>query len=253
MPNQSPDQSVRQYIVSEQAVRRAFILGGIGMVAVIVTLLVMITSRPQGQLIALDDSQHQALLSEAAARLNGFELLDDGRARLDIAHAMQLVVERGVSLEMRAAGSISAPTGDAAASTVADVVDIDGAAIYARQCAACHQATGAGVPGAFPPLAGHIGELYAADTDYPIKVLLYGLMGPITVGGNAYNGLMPAAPQLSDAEIAALLNYTLTAWGDSDALAEEFTPYAADDVTALRGLGLTMADVLDARVTLALD
>ena len=244
------NQTTRQYIVSEQAVRRGFVLGGIGMVAVILALLVLITSRPQGQLQALDDSQHQALLAAAEARLSGFELLDDGSARIDIDHAMQLVVERGVGLPLGASATTAPATVDDMAAIAADV---DGAPIYTAQCAACHQATGAGIPGAFPPLANHVGDLYAADRDYLPLVLVGGLMGPIEVAGMSYNGLMPAFPQLGDAEIAALLNHVLTAWGDADELGDAFSPYTAEDVAEQRARGLSMNDVHALRLELALD
>lgn len=242
-----PDQRTRQYIVSEDAIRRGFVLGGIGMVAVILALLILITSRPQGRLQALDDSQHQALLAEAQAQLAGFELLDDGSARIDIEHAMRLVVERGVDL------SFVAPTAAVPDAPDGMVAEVDGAAVYAAQCMACHQATGAGIPGAFPPLANHVGALYAADRDYLVLVMLYGLQGPITVAGTAYNGLMPAFGQLSDAEIAAVLNHVLTAWGDADELADAFVPYAPEDVTEQRGQVVTAAEVLQFRNALPLD
>jgi len=241
-----PDQPTRQYIVSQDAVRRGFLLGGIGMVAVILALLILITSRPQGQLQALDDGQHQALLAEAEARLTGFELLDDGAARIDIEHAMRLVVERGVELSF-------APPPAVADEPDAMVAEVDGAAVYTAQCAACHQAGGGGIAGAFPPLAGHVGDLYAADPEYLVDVMLYGLQGPITVAGASYNGLMPAFGQLGDPEIAAVLNHVLVAWGDADELGDAFTPYAPDDVEARRGQGLTASDVLQARGELELD
>ena len=253
----SENQSTRQYIVSEQAVRRAFVLGGVGMVAVILALLVLITSRPQGQLRALDDSQHQARLADAEASLSGFELRDDGSARIDIDHAMQLVVERGVDLRLgqSAAAADGASADDASADDDATAVsmDVDGEAIYVAQCAACHQASGAGVPGAFPPLAGHVGDLYAADRDYLPAVLVAGLMGPIDVGGTTYNGMMPAFAQLGDAEIAAVLNHTLVAWGDADELGDEFSAFVGDDVEAQRARGLSMADVHELRLALTLD
>ena len=60
----------------------------------------------------------------------------------------------------------------------------DGAKIYA-QCAGCHQQNGQGIPGAFPPLAGHVAEILAKEggREYLILVLLYGLQGQIEVKG----------------------------------------------------------------------
>jgi cytochrome c oxidase subunit 2 len=131
----------------------------------------------------------------------------------------------------------------------------DGGAIYAASCMACHQAAGQGIPGVFPPLAGHAPELYriAGGREYLIKSVLYGLIGPITVGGRTYNALMPAFPHLSDADIAAVVNYTLTAWGNEALLPADFVPLAPQEVTALRGLGLTPSEVHTLRQGLGLE
>lgn len=243
-----PDQRTRQYIVSESAVRRGFLFGSVGMVVVVLALLILITSQPQGQYQALDDSQHQALLSEAGARLGGFELLDDGAARIDIDHAMQLVVERGVDLDFTPAVAEEPVEVDPVL-----VAEVDGGAVYTTHCMACHQASGAGVPGAFPPIAGHVGTLYAADPAYLVQLVIYGLQGEITVDGTTYVGMMPGLPHLADADIAALLNYTITAWGDADELGDAFVGFESDDVAAERDLAWTPAAVLERRNELELD
>lgn len=91
---------------------------------------------------------------------------------------------------------------------------VDGAAVYAARCAACHQANGAGVPGVFPPLAGSEWVLGSPKT--LAALVLHGLTGPITVKGQSYSGAMPAfGAQLSDAEIAAVLSHVRTQWGAS--------------------------------------
>ena len=242
-----PDQRTRQYIVSESAVRRGFLFGSIGMVVVVLALLILITTQPQGQYQALDDSQHRALLSEAEAKLVGFELLDDGAARIDIDHAMRLVVERGVDL--RFAPAVREEPVEVDPTIVAEV---DGGAVYTTHCMGCHQASGAGVPGAFPPVAGHIGDLYRADPAYLVQVVIYGLQGQITVDGITYNGMMPGLPHLSDGDIAAVLNHSITAWSDADELGDAFVPFESEDVAAERDLGWTMADVLERRNELEL-
>ena len=89
----------------------------------------------------------------------------------------------------------------------------DGAAIFAVRCAACHQATGTGVPGAFPPLAGS-NWVNGRDTTL-IQILLHGIQGTLTVNGASYNGTMPTfGTQLSDAEIAAVLTHVRSHWGN---------------------------------------
>lgn len=119
-----------------------------------------------------------------------------------------------------------------------------GPALYGN-CVACHQPNGQGIAGAFPPLAGHAPELLAVDggREYLIKTLLYGLQGPITVSGQAYNGVMPGFAYLSDEELAALGNYVLHEWDNAASLPPDFVPIAPDEVAALRELGLTATEV----------
>ena len=89
----------------------------------------------------------------------------------------------------------------------------DGAAIFAARCVACHQATGTGVPGAFPPLAGS-NWVNGRDTTL-IQILLHGIQGTLTVNGASYNGTMPTfGTQLRDAEIAAVLTHVRSQWGN---------------------------------------
>ncbi|EYB67924.1 cytochrome c, class I [Deinococcus phoenicis] len=45
-------------------------------------------------------------------------------------------------------------------------------------------------------------------------VVLFGLNGKISAGGQTYNGVMPAFGQLKDADLAAILNYVSTSWGN---------------------------------------
>lgn len=135
----------------------------------------------------------------------------------------------------------------AAAQTSFDWEEL-GASTYAANCVSCHQDTGLGIVGAFPPLAGHIPDLYNAEggREYIINVVLYGLQGEINVDGTAYNGIMNPWAQLSDEEIAATLNHELTSW-DNEALLEDFTPLLPEEVAVLRDQGLAPADVLSLR------
>ena len=249
------DRPTPRPLVSAAQVRGTFFLGGVGAVALILGLLLLSTARPQGRLVTVDDSQYQLQLQAAEAGLAGFELVGDG-ARIDIGHAMQLVVERGVGQPIYAGGvpPMAAVSGGAAVSdgdAVLAQADVDGAALYTQHCMACHQATGAGIPGAFPPVAGHIGELVAADRAYPAKLVLFGMMGAIEVKGTTYAGVMPGlAAALSDADVAGILNHVLTAWDDVALLGDAFEPYTADEVAEWRATALQMTDVHALRLAL---
>ncbi len=115
-------------------------------------------------------------------------------------------------------------------------------------CTSCHQANGEGIAGAFPPLAGHLPSVYNVDggREYIINVLLYGLQGEIQIDGQSYNGVMTAWGQLSNEEIAAVINHELTSWGNESAL-QNFQPLQPDEVEALRGQGLSATDVYEIR------
>jgi mono/diheme cytochrome c family protein len=124
-----------------------------------------------------------------------------------------------------------------------------GRSVYNANCASCHGAEGAGIPGAFPPLAGHAVDLMNPDggSILLIDTLLYGLQGPIEVDGASYNGAMPGWQQLDDAQVAAVINYIVTSWGNVDALDEDTVLVAPADVAAERDKGLSPADVLALR------
>jgi cytochrome c6 len=91
----------------------------------------------------------------------------------------------------------------------------DGKTLFAKNCAACHQASGKGIPGAFPALAGNGFVQGAADN--VATVLLKGRGGMPDFSGS-----------LDDGEIAQVLSYVRTSWGNSAA------PLSEQDVGARR-------------------
>ncbi len=104
---------------------------------------------------------------------------------------------------------------------------VDGAATYASLCAACHQATGQGLPGVFPPLAAS--EWVLGQESTAIAIVLHGVNGDLKVKGQSYNGAMPAfGGQLDDAQLAAVLSHIRSSWGNSGAAVQ------ASTVTAVR-------------------
>ena len=78
-----------------------------------------------------------------------------------------------------------------------------GEKIYASQCVACHQATGKGVPGAFPALDGS--PITMGPKAGHINVLLKGVQGTA----------MQSFAQLNDVELAGLITYARNAWGNA--------------------------------------
>jgi mono/diheme cytochrome c family protein len=104
---------------------------------------------------------------------------------------------------------------------------VNGEEVYKANCASCHQGTGEGMPGMFPPLKGSEYTTQGDGSEH-IKIVLKGLQGPIKVLGQTYNGQMPAFPQLSDEEIAAVVNHERTSWGNTG------SKVTAEQVKALR-------------------
>jgi mono/diheme cytochrome c family protein len=90
---------------------------------------------------------------------------------------------------------------------------VSGERVYNNTCAACHQASGKGVPGSFPPLAGS--NWVEGRAENVIAIVSQGLKGPIKVKGDTYNGSMPAfGAQLSNAELAAVISFVRSEWGN---------------------------------------
>ena len=144
-----------------------------------------------------------------------------------------------MSGDMQAAAPASGPSN---AEIMASLPGGEG--IFNANCASCHQSNGQGVTGAFPPLAGHVPSLYNADRDYLPNLLLYGLQGQINVAGVGYNGVMPAWAQLSDEDLAAVLNYITTAWGNESDV-QNFQAYQPEDVASKRSNSYSAIQIHD--------
>jgi mono/diheme cytochrome c family protein len=88
-----------------------------------------------------------------------------------------------------------------------------GSQVYAANCASCHGAEGAGVPGTFPSLAGDR-VVNDGDPHEHITIVLHGLAGK-TVDGTHFSAQMPAfAGQLDDRQIAAAIDHERSSWGN---------------------------------------
>lgn len=90
-----------------------------------------------------------------------------------------------------------------------------GQQLYQTHCANCHRRSGKGLGKNYPPLAQS--DYLLADPDRAIRVVWFGLDGPIEVNGKTYDNAM-AAVALSEQELADVMNYILHAWGNSGPL-----------------------------------
>ena len=124
----------------------------------------------------------------------------------------------------------------------------DGAALFAQNCALCHQSGGAGLAGQFPRLAGRVGPISSkpAGRAYLVDVLNYGMVGTVTVDGQPIIGQMPSFAGLPDEQVAAILGYLQSLGGapkDSITVAEVSAGRAKDKKSG--------SDVLAERARLA--
>ena len=78
-----------------------------------------------------------------------------------------------------------------------------GEEVFKVACIACHQATGLGIPGAFPPLAKS--DFLLSDPERAVGIVVRGLTGEVTVNNQKFNSVMPAMTQLSEQQIADVL------------------------------------------------
>jgi mono/diheme cytochrome c family protein len=107
-----------------------------------------------------------------------------------------------------------------------EVVDA-GKGIYNDSCAACHEASGAGVPHMFPPLKGNA-VAQQADPSTVVRVILEGAMTAATKERPTPSAMPAFAWKLSNDEIAAVATYVRNAWGN------QASPVSASDVSKMR-------------------
>lgn len=128
------------------------------------------------------------------------------------------------------------------AAAPAAAAGMDGKAEY-LVCQTCHQENGEGLPNLYPPLAGS--EWLNGEPEIPIAIVLHGMQGEIEVKGQKFNNVMAPWASLSDAQIAAILTYERSSWGNSSsavtaeqvaavrsATASRTSPWTPDEVKA---------------------
>ncbi|MEX3947220.1 cytochrome c [Paraburkholderia sp. EG287B] len=106
-----------------------------------------------------------------------------------------------------------------------------GRKIYESQCAVCHATEGQGKPPHFPPLADNQ-SIQMNSAVNPIRMVLNGGYAPGTHKNPMPYGMPPFAQSLSDEEVAAVVTYIRTAWGNHG------TPVSEHEVNALRSAPL---------------
>jgi mono/diheme cytochrome c family protein len=115
-----------------------------------------------------------------------------------------------------------------------------GKMVYMQTCIACHQPTGLGIPGAFPPLAGT--EYTQGDSRRMIAMTLKGVNPPLKVKEMTYAVPMPPLPTqfpilADDNKLADVINFVRNSFGNKDEkgvtpamiadVRKEFTEHAA--------------------------
>jgi mono/diheme cytochrome c family protein/plastocyanin len=138
----------------------------------------------------------------------------------------------GASLEPRGGQQLAQKSTASAAGGQPQSAELSPAArgkkIFLANCATCHQASGTGVAGQYPPLAGS--EYVTGGTRRLGMIVLKGLQGPLTVKGAQYGSavMQPWEKTLTDAKIADVLTYIRSDWGNNA------LPVAAEGIAALR-------------------
>ena len=119
------------------------------------------------------------------------------------------------------------------ASLTADTTQLfsEGKRIYEAQCASCHAVDGKGKLPNYPPLANNQSTEMSSAVN-PIRMVLNGGYPPGTQKNRMPYGMPPFSQSLSDVDIAAVVTYIRTAWGNSGA------PVTTSEVNALRAATL---------------
>jgi mono/diheme cytochrome c family protein len=114
-------------------------------------------------------------------------------------------------------GKARVPAQSSSSGSVAPGRDAEpGAAHFERLCAGCHGSDGLALQGEAPPLAGS--SWVAGPETRLIRIVMHGVRGPIQVGEEIHDREMPGfGPRLSDDEMASLLSFVRSRWGEPSA------------------------------------
>jgi mono/diheme cytochrome c family protein len=119
-----------------------------------------------------------------------------------------------------------------------------GKKIYGGNCANCHQSTGQGQPGSYPPLAGS--DYVNGSKERLAAILLKGLQGPLTVRGASFGTMVMPAQEtiLTPEKIADLMTYIRGSWGNTANAVTADEVNAAKTKFASRSTAFTEAELL---------
>ena len=127
-----------------------------------------------------------------------------------------------------------------------------GEQIYAKLCSSCHAPDGRSLATVAPPLAGHAVRLLAAGgRAHMIQIVLNGMSGPIEVEGRRYDGIMTPLRYLKDEQVADILNFVLSSWGNGGLLPADFKNFTPEEVRKERGPVLSPKEVAARRPVLS--
>ena len=135
-------------------------------------------------------------------------------------------------LDQGPGGPVLADTTQAAAEGPASPLDA-GKKLYNGNCANCHQSSGEGAPGSYPPLGGS--EWVMGSKERLAAIMLAGVSGPITVKGGTFSTqVMPGwSSNFTDEKLADIMTYLRASWGNTggavkpDEVAAARTKFAA--------------------------
>jgi uncharacterized protein len=179
--------------------------------------------------VSLTESSATGTSAWAEPVASHFAAKGDPAEKAALANAL---ASRGDDFSKQLLARLSSAAGAAATKPAARKHAIDaavhsrGLAVYNRTCIACHGPEGKGVPLAFPSLDGS--ERLNGDPSVPIRIVLHGLQGPLTSGGQSFNNIMAPLGSLSDAEVADVLTYVRQSWSN------DAPPVSADAVKPVR-------------------
>ncbi|MFD1143235.1 c-type cytochrome [Larkinella insperata] len=94
---------------------------------------------------------------------------------------------------------------------------VEGYQLYTEHCANCHQTDGKGLEALYPPINA---SDYLQHKEKVICLIRFGQNEPITVNGKRFSRPMPANPQLTDIDVAAITTYIYNKWGNETVISE---------------------------------